>query len=230
MGPPGRGHRSSGRPAALATVGLLAGSGLRGGPGRRSGPGLGAIAGLLAAVEVLAFIRGPLRYGERLVAHDAAFRALSRWRVWLYDQLEPLAPAGLRAWRSGDLLSRAIEDVDALQDLYLARPAAGRGRPDGRRRLAVVVVGVMLPVAAAVLGVALLVALVVPPLLARASSPAVGREAEVRGTLAAEVVDLLQGAPDLLAFGQRGPPDGPGRGGRRRAHRAGPASGPGRPG
>ena len=104
--------------AAMATVGLLAGSGyvidraaFR--------PGLGAIAGLLAAVEVLAFIRGPLRYGERLVGHDAAFRALSGWRLWLYDRLEPLSPAGLAGWRSGDLLARATDDVDTLQDLYL---------------------------------------------------------------------------------------------------------------
>src|SRR5580700_873641 len=48
-------------------------------------PGLGAIAGILAAVEVLAFSRAPLRYGERLVTHDAALQALGRWRLWLYD-------------------------------------------------------------------------------------------------------------------------------------------------
>ncbi len=188
-----------GAAAALATVGLLAGSGYLVVKAWYR-PGLGAIAGLLAAVEVLAFIRGPLRYGERLNGHDAALGALSRWRVWLYDQLEPRAPAGLRAWRSGDLLSRAVEDVDVLQDLYLRAllPVLVALMASA---VALVVVGLVLPVAAAILGVALSVALVVPPLLARASSPAVGREAEVRGTLAAEVVELLQGAPDLLAFG-----------------------------
>ena len=102
---------------AAATVGLLAGSGYwstgpPSGPGSAPSPaaGHGGGAGLPP---------GPLRYGERLVGHDAAFRALTGWRVWLYDRLEPLAPAGLRAWRSGDLLARATDDVDVLQDLYL---------------------------------------------------------------------------------------------------------------
>ena len=60
---------------AAATVGLLAGSGAVVAKAAFR-PGLGAIAGLLAAVEVIAFLRGPLRYGERLVGHDAAFRVL----------------------------------------------------------------------------------------------------------------------------------------------------------
>ncbi len=185
--------------AALATVGLLAGSGYLVDKAWFR-PGLGAIAGLLAAVEVLAFIRGPLRYGERLVAHDAAFRALGRWRVWLYDRLEPRSPAGHRAWRSGDLLSRAVDDVDVLQDLYLRGllPVAVAAAASA---VALVVVGLLLPVAALVLGLSLHVALVVPPLIARSAVPVSGREAELRGDLAAEVVDLLQGAPDLVAFG-----------------------------
>ena len=104
--------------SAAATIGLLAGSGYVVGRAALR-PGLGAIVGILAAVEVLAFLRGPLRYAERLVGHDAALRALTRWRVWLYDCLTPRVPAALAGWRSGDLLSRAIDDVDALQDLYL---------------------------------------------------------------------------------------------------------------
>lgn len=187
---------------AMATVGLLAGSGY---VVDRAAfrPGLGAIAGVLAAVEVLAFVRGPLRYGERLVAHDAAFRSLGRWRVWLYDRLEPLAPAGLRAWRSGDVLARATDDVDALQDLYL-RGLLPVAVTAAAAALAVVVVGVMLPVAGLVLGVSLLVAVVATPVVALAAGPARGREATLRGELSADVVDLLHGAPDLLAFGREG--------------------------
>jgi ATP-binding cassette, subfamily C, bacterial CydC len=186
--------------AAMATVGLLAGSGY---VVDRAAfrPGLGAIAGLLAAVEVLAFVRGPLRYGERLVAHDAAFRSLSKWRVWLYDRLEPLAPAGLGAWRTGDLLTRAIDDVDTLQDLYL-RGLLPVAVTVAAAALAVVVMAVVLPVAGVVLAVALLVALVATPAIAVASRPGRGRQAELRGELSAEVVDLLAGVPDLLAFGQ----------------------------
>jgi thiol reductant ABC exporter CydC subunit len=189
-----------GAAAALATVGLLAGSGY---VVDRAAfrPGLGAIAGLLAAVEVLAFIRGPLRYGERLVAHDAAFRSLSKWRVWLYDRLEPLAPAGLAAWRTGDLLVRATDDVDTLQDLYL-RGLLPVVVTVAAASLAVVVLAVILPVAGLVVGLSLAVALVATPIIAVATRPGRGREAALRGELSAEVVDLLAGAPDLVAFGQ----------------------------
>jgi ATP-binding cassette, subfamily C, bacterial CydC len=185
---------------AMSTVGILAGSGY---VVDRAAfrPGLGAIAGLLAVVEVLAFLRGPLRYGERLVAHDAAFRSLSRWRVWLYDRLEPLAPAGLRGWRSGDLLARVTGDVDTLQDLFV-RCLLPVSVTVAAAALAVVLVGTVLPVAAAVLGGALLVALVATPVLAVTTGTARGAEAALRGELSAEVVDLLRAAPDLLAYGQ----------------------------
>lgn len=188
--------------AALATVGLLAGSGY---VVDRAAfrPGLGAIAGLLAVVEVLAFLRGPLRYGERLVGHDAAFRALAGWRSWLYDRLEPLAPAGLGAWRSGDLLARATDDVDTLQDLYL-RGVLPVATAVAAAALSVVVVALLLPLAGLVLGACLLVAVAATPLVALATGSARGREAELRGRLAADVVDVVQGAPDLLAFGMEG--------------------------
>lgn len=184
---------------ALATVGLLAGSGY---VVDRAAfrPGLGAIAGILAAVEVLAFLRGPLRYAERLVAHDAAFRSLARWRVWLYDRLEPLAPAGLQGWRSGDLLARVTDDVDTLQDLYL-RCLLPVGVTVAAATVAVVLVAVVLPLAGAVLGASLVVALLAAPAAAVMSGAARGREAELRGRLTAEVVDLLRGASELLAFG-----------------------------
>ena len=63
--------------------------------------------------------RGLLRYGQRLVCHDAAFRALADLRVTTYTRLETLAPAGLPAFRSGDLLARLVHDIDSLQDLLL---------------------------------------------------------------------------------------------------------------
>jgi len=188
--------------AALATVGLLAGSGYVVDRAAFQ-PGLGAIAGLLAAVEVLAFVRGPLRYGERLVGHDAAFRALSGWRLWLYDRLEPLSPAGLRSLHSGDLLARATDDVDTLQDLYL-RALLPMAVTVGAAVLAVVLVALILPLAGVILAASLLVAAGAAPAIAAASNPARGEAAELRGRLSAEIVDLVQGAPELLAFGGDG--------------------------
>ncbi len=184
--------------SSAATIGLLAGSGYV--IGRAAfRPGLDALVGILAAVEVVAFLRGPLRYAERLIGHDAALRALARWRVWLYDCLTPRVPAALSGWRSGDLLTRAIDDVDTLQDLYL-RTVLPLAIAVATAVLGLIVVGLVLPIAALVMGVALVVAAVVPAVMVWRS----GREeasAALAGAVSAQVVDLIHGAADLLAFG-----------------------------
>ena len=59
------------------------------------------------------------RYFERLVSHDVTFRLLGNLRSWFYVRLAPLAPSLLESYRSGDLLSRLIEDVEELENLYL---------------------------------------------------------------------------------------------------------------
>jgi thiol reductant ABC exporter CydC subunit len=184
--------------AAAATIGLLAGSGYVVGRAALR-PGLNAIVGILAVVEVLAFLRGPLRYAERLVGHDAALRSLTRWRVWLYDCLTPRVPAALAQWRTGDLLSRAIDDVDTLQELYL-RALLPLAIAVGAAVIGTIAVGLILPWAALALGVPLAIALVVPAVLTWRRS---GDEelAALSGALSAEVVDALRGAPELLAFG-----------------------------
>jgi thiol reductant ABC exporter CydC subunit len=184
--------------AAAATIGLLAGSGYVVGRAALH-PGLDALVGILAAVEVLAFLRGPLRYAERLIGHDAALRALSHWRVWLYDCLTPRVPAALAGWRSGDLLTRAIDDVDTLQDLYL-RTMLPLGIAFGAAVLGLVVVGLTLPIAALALGLPLVVAVTLPPALVwRAGADEA--DTALSGEISAHVVDLIQGSPDLLAFG-----------------------------
>ena len=71
------------------------------------------------AVRILAITRTLARYGERLVSHDATFRILETLRVWFYRRLEPLVPARLMAYGSGDILSRIVADIDAMDNLYL---------------------------------------------------------------------------------------------------------------
>ncbi len=72
-----------------------------------------------AAIRGLAIVRTVGRYGERLVTHEATLRLLARLRVWFYQRLEPLAPAGLQFHRGGDLLSRIRDDIDSLDNFYL---------------------------------------------------------------------------------------------------------------
>ncbi|MGH9045313.1 MAG: thiol reductant ABC exporter subunit CydC [Acidimicrobiales bacterium] len=184
--------------ASAATIGLLAGSGALVDKAAVR-PGLGAIAGLLAVVEVIAFARAPLRYAERLVAHDAGFRALAGWRLWLFDRLEPLSPAPLSKWRASDVMGRALGDVDALQDLYL-RGVSPVVQAVLVGAIGVAVEGVLVPWAALVLGSALVVAMAgswTLPWMARRRDHEVEQAAE----LDADVVDLVRGAAELLALG-----------------------------
>ena len=203
VGAPPRGRLAAstalGVGAAGASIGLMACSGLLIDRAALRPP-LYTLTVLMAAVQLLALARGPLRYSERLLSHDAAFGVLARLRLWLFDRLEPLAPAGLHLSRSGDLLARATEDVDALQDLYL-RGISPLLIAAAISAFAVALVGVLLPVAGLVLAACLLAGLLGPPAVALVGGRAGRREAELRGRLGAEVVDLLQGAPDLLAYG-----------------------------
>lgn len=155
----------------------------------------------IAGVRAFGLSRGVFRYAERLIGHDAAFRLLADLRVTVWSKLERLAPTGLPAFRSGDLLSRLVSDVDALQDLLLRviPPYAIAVLIGGS---AAALVGFLVPGAGWLLAALLLVAAAAVPSLTRAlAHRAEARTATARGELSAAVVDLLHGAPDLIAYG-----------------------------
>ncbi|MBU6397242.1 MAG: thiol reductant ABC exporter subunit CydC [Rhodospirillales bacterium] len=80
------------------------------------------IGGALAVPALLAWvgiIRVGLRYGERVVGHEAIFRALASLRVWMFRGLARGAAGGLGLRRSGDMLARLVNDVDTLDGLFL---------------------------------------------------------------------------------------------------------------
>src|SRR5262245_46105783 len=72
----------------------------------------------ITAVRVLAISRAAFRYLERYVTHRGTLRILADLRAWFFGAIEPLAPARLEH-RTGDLLSRAVADVDTLEDFYV---------------------------------------------------------------------------------------------------------------
>jgi ATP-binding cassette, subfamily C, bacterial CydC len=165
-------------------------------------PSILAITGAVVAVRAFSVGRGVFRYAERLSSHDVAFRVLAGLRVRVYRRLERLAPAGLREFRSGDLLARLVSDVDTTQELFLR----GVGLP-----LAALVVG-----AGAVAAVWLLVAapagimlaagmiaggVLVPWLAFARARRAARRTAAARGGFSASLTDVLAGAAELQAFG-----------------------------
>jgi len=156
----------------------------------------------IVAVRFFGLSRPIVRYFDRLVSHDLALRALGRIRARFYERVEPLAPAQLEGYRRGELLTRMVGDVDALQGFYLR----GLGPPLVALLAGAVCVGAtaaLLPAAAAVLAVGLLVGGLAVPTLAGALGRASGRrQAAARGELTADLVELLRGAPELVVYGR----------------------------
>ena len=155
----------------------------------------------IVAVRFFGLARPLARYADRLWSHDLALRALGHVRARFYAGIEPLAPAGLQAFRRGDLMTRMIGDVDALQGLYLR----GLGPPLVALGAGAVCVGTaaaFLPAAGAVLALGLVLGGVAVPLVAgRLARTAGVRQASARGELTAEIVDLLRAAPELAVYG-----------------------------
>jgi ATP-binding cassette subfamily C protein CydC len=163
-----------------------------------------SIAELQVAIVLVRFFgisRGLFRYLERLASHQATFRLLARLRLWFYTALEPLAPARLLGFRSGDLLSRMQQDIASLEGFYV-------------RVLYPPLVAAAIALLVALylwrfdprlaLGVLLLQALagLLLPLVVRRLSLVPGRElVHQRAALDAALVDSIQGMPDLLAAG-----------------------------
>jgi thiol reductant ABC exporter CydD subunit/thiol reductant ABC exporter CydC subunit len=151
------------------------------------------------AVRAFGLGKGVLRYAERLVSHDAAFRLAGRLRVRLWTALTRLGP--VRAARLGDGQRRLVADVDTVRDLVprvltppLTALLVGAG--------AVALETALYPPAGVALCVALLVAGLAGPLAGlaaerRATRILAGGRREVAGA----VLGLLDAAADLLATG-----------------------------
>jgi thiol reductant ABC exporter CydC subunit len=204
---PGRGRLAlslaMGALAVGAGIGLLATSGYL--ISRAAlGPPILTLTVAIVAVRSFAIGRSVSRYAERLLSHEVALRVLADMRRRLYDRLVPLVPGGIRPMRGGDLLSRAVGDVDAMQHLYV--------RALGPPVVAVVVCAGAAAVAWAILPAAGLVlaivlggsALALPLLSGLAGRRAARRQGPSRAALTAEVLEAVQLAPELAAYGLEG--------------------------
>ncbi|MDK1346256.1 thiol reductant ABC exporter subunit CydD [Streptomyces sp. 378] len=155
----------------------------------------------VTATRAFGIGRAVFRYAERLVSHDAVLRMLADTRVAVFRRLERLAPAGLHRSRRGDLLSRLVADVDALQDYWL-RWLLPAGAAVVVSAASVGFTAWLLPEAGAVLAAGLLAAGVGVPLITGAvARRAEHRLAPARGALATRVADLLTGTAELTVAG-----------------------------
>ncbi|WP_103353189.1 thiol reductant ABC exporter subunit CydC [Amycolatopsis sp. CA-128772] len=162
-------------------------------------PPLGALTLAVVTVRTLALLRGGLRYAERLAGHEVVLRWLGSLRTRVYQALLP----GTR-YSGGDLVTRLVSDVDALQDAVLRwlLPAAVAAVV-GAAAVAVTA-GASVP-AAAVLTAGLLVAgVLLPWLVVRATGRAARETAGARAELAERAVELVTGHRELVAAGALG--------------------------
>jgi thiol reductant ABC exporter CydC subunit len=165
-------------------------------------PSIAALQVAIVGVRFFGITRGVFRYLERYLSHQTTFRLLGRLRTWFYQALEPLAPARLMGYRSGDLLARILSDIESLENFYvrcLAPPlvailvtlavCALMARFD--HRLALILLAFLVTAGAGL------------PILIRQLSRNAGRQSvEQRAALNAALVDGIQGMADLIAFDQ----------------------------
>ncbi len=165
-------------------------------------PSIGELQVAIVGVRFFGLSRGVFRYAERLLSHAVTFRLLARLRVWFFRRLEPLVPGRLGSLHSGDLLARAVGDVESLEGFFVRALAPP---------LVAVAVATGLAMALAWTGGSL--ALATAGTLAAGAALAAGlgwvlgrgagrRLAAARGGLGRRTVELLQGLPDLAAAGR----------------------------
>ncbi|MEU8087535.1 thiol reductant ABC exporter subunit CydC [Micromonospora sp. NPDC049101] len=161
-------------------------------------PPLDRLTVAIVAVRALAISRGVLRYTERLAGHDAVLRMITDVRAQVFATLAARRSA---VHRSGDVLSRLVSDVEAVQDLLLRVLVPGSAAALVGV-LAVAGAALISPPAAGALAAGLLVAGVALPALATVVTRRSAAEvAPLRGALATDAIDLTHGAADLAAFG-----------------------------
>lgn len=144
-----------------------------------------------------------LRYGERVVGHEAIFRALADSRVWMFRGLARSAAGGLGLRRTGDALARLVNDIDTLDGLFL--------------RIFVPLLGalLLLPMLVWTLhrehGLALLVllpfcfvAFVLPWRAARAAEENAGKAGLAMAGLRTAALDALHGLREVKIFAAEG--------------------------
>ena len=167
-------------------------------------PSVAVLQVAIVGVRFFGITRSGFRYLERLTSHSVNFRLLAGLRTWFYRALEPLAPARLTDLAGGDLLQRALGDIETLENFYVrvVSPGVtavlitlGMGWFAGRFRP---ILGVILAAGLALGGTA------VPLLAYRIGKGAGSRLVRARASMNARLLESFQGLGDLAAFGQVG--------------------------
>jgi len=164
-------------------------------------PSIAVLHVAIAGVRFFGVARGVFRYLERLVSHRVSLSLLAHLRTWFYATVEPLAPARLEGYHSGDLLARIVSDIETLQEFYvrvIAPPLVAILTGIG---MAVFTALHDLRITAVLISFYVLGGLVLPLGIARLSREHGRKFIETRARLNSALVEGVQGLPDLTAYG-----------------------------
>jgi ATP-binding cassette subfamily C protein CydC len=190
--------------AALSVGALLAGIALMANAGHYTAAAvLGFALAVPLALQLTGAARVVLRYLERLVTHDAMFRAFTRVRVWFFRGLARSAAGGLGLRGAGDTLARLVNDVEALDGLYMRILVPGLGAV-----LLLPVLAVFLwrasPWAVLILALYIFVAGLLPLRAARLAEQNAARAAAAMAALRNAALDSFAGLREVKIFAAEG--------------------------
>lgn len=150
---------------------------------------------------VLAMILGLviMSYLNVLISHDMAYRILAKLRSAAYRKIDEIAPAGMEARQSGELISIVLEDVELLEWFY--------AHTIGQIMTACMIplmVFVVLWLISPILTLSLLpfvLALILIPIFGIHKSNEQGFETRKQfANLNAQMIDGVQGLKDIISF------------------------------
>lgn len=153
-----------------------------------------------AAIRLLAILRTGSRYVERVSSHDAALKALAALRPALFGAMAAGPPEKALALSSGEASARLVQDVDAIQTVFV-RLSGPWGAAAGSAA-AVALAALAGPGAAAFVALGLVVSVAGAVAIGRWRVDAAGREGQVAvGRFKDRLSSLQASAAELRAYG-----------------------------
>jgi ATP-binding cassette subfamily C protein CydC len=163
-------------------------------------PSIAALQVAIVGVRFFGLSRGVFRYLERYVSHTVTFRLLTRLKVWFYDAVEPLSPAQMGGQRAGDLLYRAVGDIESLEAFFVRAVTPPLVALMTLVLLAGFLGGFHFQLILLSIGLFLVVGMGMPGIIGLLSRRWAREVVNLRASLQVDFVDSVGGLADLLAF------------------------------
>ncbi|MFN3521233.1 MAG: amino acid ABC transporter ATP-binding/permease protein [Phenylobacterium sp.] len=153
-----------------------------------------------AGIRLFAIVRTAGRYGERLLSHQAALRALAELRPALFAALAAASPQRALALSSGEAAARLVQDVEAVETRFVRRSAPWAAAAGAGAAATLIALASPWASAAFLAGFALLAT--GGGALARRLGADPGREGQrAAGALKDSLAGYAAAAPELHCFG-----------------------------